>query len=47
MLVLKKQAAQIFKDYNVVAVIGSPDPQIDGLPFIPIEEIIEGSENQK
>lgn len=43
MLVLKKQAAQIFKDYNVVAVIGSPDPQIDGLPFIPIEEIIEGS----
>ena len=40
--VLKKEAP-IFKDYHVVAIVGSPDPLIPGIPFIPIEEIIEGS----
>ena len=42
-LVVQKKDAPIFKDYHVVAIVGSPDPQIPGTPFIPIEEIIEGS----
>lgn len=42
-LALQKMDAPIFKDYHVVAIVGSPDPQIPGTPFIPIEEIIEGS----
>ena len=42
-LAVQKKEAPIFKDYHVVAIVGSPDPQIPGTPFIPIEDIIEGS----
>lgn len=32
----------IFSSYNVVAIIGTKDPQIDKIPFFSLEDIISG-----
>lgn len=43
----EKKNEEVFKRYNVISIIGSFNPNIDGVPFIAIEDIIAGKSKNK
>lgn len=46
-IIKEKKDEKIFKQYNVISIIGSFNPNIDGIPFIAVEDIIAGKSKNK
>lgn len=42
----QKQNETIFSMYDVLGIIGTADPMIQGVPYLSLEELISGDENQ-
>lgn len=43
----QKREETVFSIYDVLGIIGTDDPQIEGVPYLSLEELISGDENQK
>lgn len=43
----KKKDESVFSIYEVLGIIGTDNPQIEGVPFLSLEEMISGDENQR
>lgn len=46
-IIKEKKDEKVFKQYNIISIIGSFNPNIDGIPFIAVEDIIAGKSKNK
>jgi sigma-54 dependent transcriptional regulator of gfr operon len=43
----QKNQASVFKQYNIMYIVGLSNPQIESVPFIPLEELVEKQNIEK